>query len=845
MKREFTHLMTGIKPKTRPSIWLVLICMLLSFGTLELKANNSSFEPCCMIPHDRTIGCDVLDYGFDPYDIWQLQQLFGAPHAYGSCPNYYVTELQPYVYLNSCDLGTITRRFEIVNPYDWSGEPYICTQTVTIEGAHDYNIRFPADQVAYCTTPEPEPIQYNEFSCDLLAVSTNDLIFNTATDACYKIFRTYRVINWCEYDGISAPIVIGRDEDCDGVPGDEAVWVQRRLNDIIYTDRTNNLFDNNPHYGELDPSCGHEGVPGYWRRFFVAPGYPYHNSRGFFQYTQHIKVTDDTKPEVRFSAPDAFCSLSNNIAAGCPGDVEIPFNIEENCTNQATIKIFFFENNVPVPLTAYNDLFDEIVTGSFPNYVISGDFPIGSHAFEVHVNDGCGNSNSALIPFQVVDCKAPAPICIHGLSSSLMPLEPGTDADGDGDVDDGAMAIWASDFIGSPIYDCSGPVTYSINRVGETPNRDQDGIVLTCDDLDTAYVELYAWDNAFNPYAVQPDGSVGGANYDHCKTYIRLTDNLGLCPNVVNDPHVVTLLGAIHTEQDSMLDEVAVYLEGDESDMIMTEEDGAFEFEDLEMGMDYEVRPTRDDDHANGLSTADLIILGKHLMGADTLDSPYLLIAADVDNNSVVDINDFLVLRRVILGQDSAFYNNTSWRFILDDFEFADDTDPWLDEFPEYISFDSLEEDQADLDFVAIKIGDLDGSVVIKVEEEALSVQRADIAKRQKEDLSAIEEALGIAQDIADAGNTSIASAQLSMKPAWPNPFSHTTNIAFYVSEPGQITLTVMDLTGRVIKSASAYYEVGEYTEQINLGGAYSAGIYYVRLQSGSEVQSQKIMLSH
>ena len=52
-----------------------------------------------------------------------------------------------------------------------------------------------------------------------------DDFFSASGDECYKIFRTYSVINWCEYDGISDPVVVSRDEDCDGKPGDEDVWV--------------------------------------------------------------------------------------------------------------------------------------------------------------------------------------------------------------------------------------------------------------------------------------------------------------------------------------------------------------------------------------------------------------------------------------------------------------------------------------------------------------------------------------------------------------------------------------------------------------------------------------------
>jgi hypothetical protein len=62
----------------------------------------------------------------------------------------------------------------------------------------------------------------------LITVNVNDEIYEATSDECYKILRTYKVINWCEWDGESDPIVIGRDEDCDNNPGDEDVWVMVR-----------------------------------------------------------------------------------------------------------------------------------------------------------------------------------------------------------------------------------------------------------------------------------------------------------------------------------------------------------------------------------------------------------------------------------------------------------------------------------------------------------------------------------------------------------------------------------------------------------------------------------------
>lgn len=686
---------------------LVFLCWILPAAAW---AGDSSFDPCCSVPHNTQIDCDDLPYGFNPYNIPSLQSLFGVPTGNWWCTLYPWTELTPVVNLNNCDVGTITRRFEFYNPSgNWDNPYFICQQVVTINAAHNYEIRFPPDAAAYCEVPQAEDITYNELGCDLLAVSVTDLVFNISNDACYKILRKYRVINWCEYDGISGPVVVGRDEDCDGAPGDEAVWVLRRPNGRAYIDRDNNQNNNNPSAGQLDTGCGHDGIAGYWRSFIVAPGHPHYGSRGFWEYTQHIKVMDDVRPEVHFDAPAPFCSINTNIAAGCPGPVQIPFTVEEECSGQVKVKVFLFAFNQPVPLTPENDLFSDIVSGSFPNYVINGSYPIGSHTFEIHVEDGCGNTNSAAIPFQVVDCRAPAPICINGLSFNLMQAEPGVDADGDGDIDSGFMEIWATDFLVSPGNDCSGPITYSINKQGDTPDIDQTGLVLTCDDGPVVIVEIYAWDNAFNPYAVQPDGTVGGPNYDHCETYILIGNfDSGIC----GTPSPVAVAGFLMTETGEMLEEAEVFLAGNDTTMMMTGPDGEFEFQDLTVGDDYAIAPHKDGDDRNGLSTGDVIRLAKHLAGIDTLDSPYKLIAADIDSSGAIDQDDFEALRRLVLHVDSVLLENTSWRFVDMAYEFPDSTNPWLEPFPESMAMDNIQQDYDSLGFVAVKIGDLNGTAV-------------------------------------------------------------------------------------------------------------------------------------
>ncbi|MBK8704936.1 MAG: hypothetical protein IPN33_16085 [Saprospiraceae bacterium] len=433
---------------------------------------EDKLRPYCQAPHNAIITCDELPYNFPREndqasigDTLLLQQLFGIATGIDNCPGVTVTELTPIWNLN-CGAGTIIRRFSVVDAVG-NVSTNTCQQIITIQKVHNYEIKFPKDASENCGVPHPDTISVADHSCDLLAVSVEDEVFTASGDECYKVFRTYRVINWCEYNGTDAPIIVSRDEDCDNNPGDEDIWVLVRQSGVggtkvTYYDRNNNEGDNIPVPFTKNPACdGRTNPAGYWMSSLPGSyGNPAIYSKGYWQYTQVIKVYDNIQPEVTAEATQPFCSYSSNEAAGCPGAVEVPFTIDENCTPDDLV--------VTITLDAYNDgvLDGDItatsLTGSYPDYLIVGNFPLGHHKFVVHVHDGCGNVNALNIPFSVVDCKAPTPVCINGLTIELMPVVPVSDVDGDGLTDTGAMTIWASDFVASDLDDCSGPVRYSI-----------------------------------------------------------------------------------------------------------------------------------------------------------------------------------------------------------------------------------------------------------------------------------------------------------------------------------------------------------------------------------------------
>jgi hypothetical protein len=349
-------------------------------------------------------------------------------------------------------------------------------------------------------------------------------------------------------------------------------------------------------------------------------------------------------------------------------------------------------------------------------YSFDGTYPIITeamgdnvfHALRILFRDGCGNLTSTIIVFDVIDCKGPAPICINGLTVTLMPQEPGTDADGDGDEDSCAMAIWANDFEGSPIDDCTGQgpdlgpsglpqvTSYAIYLASEVddnpdfePSPDDTGLVLTQDDNLTTIVYVYAFDQE--------------GNYDYCETYVLVQQHVD-CGN-----NTGTLSGVIVTENDETVEGVEVSASGTSAMSMTTNTDGTYSFE-LPLLGDYSITPYLNAAPLNGVSTFDLVLMSKHILGVQMLNSPYRRIAADVNRSESITTLDMIQLRKLILNIDTQFANNTSWRFVDATYSFPQPTDPWFELFPELINENDLAEDIATANFIAVKIGDVNGT---------------------------------------------------------------------------------------------------------------------------------------
>jgi len=144
-----------------------------------------------------------------------------------------------------------------------------------------------------------------------------------------------------------------------------------------------------------------------------------------------------------------------------------------------------------------------------------------------------------------------------------------------------------------------------------------------------------------------------------------------------------------------------------------TLETGKYEFSNaVPVASNLTITPVEDDNHINGVSTFDLVLISKHILGIEPLTSPYKMIAADANKSGSITTFDIVELRKLILGVYTELPNNTSWRFVDKAYSFPNPSNPFANVFPENKSIASLNGNMTSEDFTSIKIGDLNGNAV-------------------------------------------------------------------------------------------------------------------------------------
>lgn len=145
---------------------------------------------------------------------------------------------------------------------------------------------------------------------------------------------------------------------------------------------------------------------------------------------------------------------------------------------------------------------------------------------------------------------------------------------------------------------------------------------------------------------------------------------------------------------------------------VMSNSSGFYSMPDLNIGLDYELIPEKNTNHREDISVVDLIALSRHLAGLEIFSSPYQHIAADADNNTLINQSDLDEILNLLLGETDQFNNNTSWRFVPELYNFPDPSNPFTPAFPESLIYMDLADSLFNENFTGVKIGDIgEGSI--------------------------------------------------------------------------------------------------------------------------------------
>ncbi len=431
--------------------------------------------------------------------------------------------------------------------------------------------------------------------------------------------------------------------------------------------------------------------------------------------TTIIQEGDDTPPvftnvpsSVSFSCGETMPSFEEPTATDNCGSVTITFEeytvgndcangqqinrdwtATDNCGNQSTVTTSItLEGDTEGPVFTFVPETPDVNCGNIPEF----EEPIAT--------DDCGTVTITFVEYQ-----SPGTICDEGYSLK----RDWTAVDNCGNATTVTTAIWVNADVTPPVFTFV-PETPDVgcNDIPdfETPIAEDD-----CGNVTITFVE----------YQSPPDGVVcedGIARKrdwtatDDCGNATTVTTTIWINEYETNTT-TATVAGMITNAADEIIDEVYVTAEGSAAVMMgsmTTDETGEYNF-DLDLGQNYTIIPARNDDMMNGISTMDLILLGRHLLEVQPLDSPYKIIAADINNSGSISSLDMIALRRLILQVDEDLTNNTSWRFVDADYVFSIPTNPFASTFPEVSNINGLN-GTIQQDFIGVKVGDLNGSAI-------------------------------------------------------------------------------------------------------------------------------------
>ena len=572
------------------------------------------------------------------------------------------------------DCGDIGNNVVTLTVTSSGGASSTCTATVTIEDNSPPTIVCPADQSIPCDSDLSDLTVFGTATasdnCDMNAIVVVNNVFDVNACNVGTVERTFMATDG-EGNTSTCMQVITINPPTNPVTESDITWPATpfdagdciadpdNIDSGMPTVDTSNADCSNISisFVDVDPTPGTSGCNDqYERTWMVIDSCQLDGmGSGIFTFLQIINLNDSVGPTIMG-----------------PSDITItldPMSCDTFLTLPATISDC---------IGGFSATNDSQHADSMATEDATGTYPAGATDVTITAVDTCGNESQYTYTVNVIDTSSVLFSCdkvIETMTSSLVVAVP---------VDLTNVTIMSM---------CSDTI-FDISFSNMSP--DIDTIYADCSFVGLTNYTVYLWS--------------GNVILDSCTNLLQILDGAGFCPN----PLAGTISGSISTEDDRMVDDVFVDLIGSDFAATLTNQEGIYAFPSMPYGGSYEVLPIKDIDPLNGVSTLDLIKIQRHILGIETLTSPYKLIAADIDNSGSVTTLDLLELRKLILGVYEDFPQNTSWRMVDASYNFIDPYNPFLYDIPEDYEITSFESSM-DIDFIGVKIGDVNNSVTANI----------------------------------------------------------------------------------------------------------------------------------
>lgn len=459
----------------------------------------------------------------------------------------------------------------------------------------------------------------------------------------------------------------------------------------------------------------------------------------------------------------------------------------------------------------------------------SGNYPVGKTRVNFTLVYACGTEMKAYTDV-IVEDKGPVPYCLATLNVVLMPV----DTDNDGQIDNGMVELWAKDLDYGSYHPCNTrPLTFSFSS--DVTNT---STTFTCEEAGYNDVQMWVTDHYGNQSwcLVQVIVQNNAANIPDCEEEVgnivegRVLDlNNEPLENVyinlkskgyreetfiVDTTYVEVLIDSFYNATGTLLyiydykEEItyqptqSFVFQGKTVD-ILTNDEGKFGTDDIDIQRQYSVTAFKFGDMDN-IDSADLELLRQHITGEKKFESPYSYIAADINEDGILDSEDFKLLANLESGEEDEWPHERQWVF-YNGLEMVDMSEnPLEDHMEQKIVLVNQNFIGQDLSFVGILKGDISNYEPI-----ASSISLPNIEKRN--------------------------SAETEV---YPNPFNQEIKINNLT--PGvEVKINVFDTNGRSVYKTKS---VNKPSLTISQASEWTPGTYIVNINSDTSTKTFRIV---